>query len=36
VQRAGAEKYHVVTVTVEVVPAGIKLIFKSQIMSKGA
>jgi hypothetical protein len=36
VQRADAEKYNVVTMTTVVVPAGIKLILKSQIMSKGA
>jgi hypothetical protein len=30
------KKNHVVTVTVVVVPAGIKLNLKSQIMSKGA
>jgi len=36
VQRVDAEKYHVVTVTIVIVPTGIKLILKSQIMSKGA
>jgi hypothetical protein len=36
VQSADAEKYHVVTMTVVVFPSGIKLILKSQIMSKGA
>jgi len=35
VQRADVEKYHV-TMTVVVVPAGIELILKSQIMPKGA
>ena len=35
-QYADAEKYHVFTMTVVVDPAGIKLILKSQIMSKGA
>jgi len=36
VQSADAEKYHVVKMTVVVVTGGIKLILKSQIMSKGA